>query len=239
METLKIDKQNTKMIAHRGLSGLEPENTILAFIAAGNRSYFGIETDVRITKDKKFILCHDDNLKRISGIDVKISDATYEELRSYCLYDFDSKERKEHVRLASLEEYLGICKKYDKVAVIELKEVYREEDVVNLLDTTFQYLKEENVIFISFYLKNLQYIRKYNSNVKIQFLTSDFDKAILNELRKLEAGLDINYHQLSKEIVETCHKYGIEVNVWTVNNPIEAYLLLTWNINYITSNVLE
>ncbi len=63
METLKIDKQNTKMIAHRGLSGLEQENTVLAFIAAGNRSYFGIETDVRITKDKKFILCHDDNLK--------------------------------------------------------------------------------------------------------------------------------------------------------------------------------
>ena len=239
METLKIDKQNTKMIAHRGLSGLEPENTVLAFIAAGNRSYFGIETDVRITKDKKFILCHDDNLKRISGFDVKISDATYEELRSYSLYDFDSKERKEYVRLASLEEYLSVCKKYDKVAVIELKEVYREEDVVNLLDTTFQYLKEENVIFISFYLKNLQYIRKYNSNVKIQFLTSDFNKAILNELRKLEAGLDINYHKLSKEIVETCHKYGIEVNVWTVNNPIEAYLLLTWNIDYITSNVLE
>ncbi len=239
METLKIDKQNTKMIAHRGLSGLEQENTVLAFIAAGNRSYFGIETDVRITKDKKFILCHDDNLKRISGFDVKISDATYEELRSYSLYDFDSKERKEYVRLASLEEYLSVCKKYDKVAVIELKEVYREEDVVNLLDTTFQYLKEENVIFISFYLKNLQYIRKYNSNVKIQFLTSDFNKAILNELRKLEAGLDINYHQLSKEIVETRHKYGIEVNVWTVNNPIEAYLLLTWDIDYITSNVLE
>ena len=49
--TEKVNLANVQMIAHRGVSGLERENTNAAFIAAGNRSYYGIETDVHRTKD--------------------------------------------------------------------------------------------------------------------------------------------------------------------------------------------
>ena len=49
MNTIKMSTPKPLMIAHRGLSGLEKENTNAAFIAAGNRSYYGIETDVRKT----------------------------------------------------------------------------------------------------------------------------------------------------------------------------------------------
>ena len=49
MDTIKIEKKNTLMVAHRGVSGLEKENTLAAFIAAGNRSYYGVETDVHRT----------------------------------------------------------------------------------------------------------------------------------------------------------------------------------------------
>ena len=56
METLKIEKNNVKMIAHRGLSGLEKENTAVAFVAAGNKSFYGIETDIHLTKDNVFVV---------------------------------------------------------------------------------------------------------------------------------------------------------------------------------------
>ena len=59
MNTIKIaDKKQTLMVAHRGCSGLERENTNAAFVAAGNRSYFGIETDIHKTLDGKFIIIH-------------------------------------------------------------------------------------------------------------------------------------------------------------------------------------
>ena len=61
MDTLKIAKENVKMIAHRGLSGLEKENTIAAFIAAGNRTYYGTECDIHLTKDNVFVVCHDES----------------------------------------------------------------------------------------------------------------------------------------------------------------------------------
>ena len=60
MDTIKFDKKNTLMVAHRGLSGIEKENTNTAFVAAGNRSYFGIETDVHKTLDGKYVVFHDD-----------------------------------------------------------------------------------------------------------------------------------------------------------------------------------
>ena len=66
MNTIKIHSNAVKMIAHRGLSGIERENTCPAFVAACNRSYYGVETDVHITKDGKFIIIHDETTERIT-----------------------------------------------------------------------------------------------------------------------------------------------------------------------------
>ena len=68
-DTVKLDKRGSGvlMVAHRGLSGLETENTQCAFVAAANRSYYGIETDVHVTKDGRYVISHDGNLSRVSG----------------------------------------------------------------------------------------------------------------------------------------------------------------------------
>ena len=67
MDTVKISHGNTKMIAHRGLSGIEQENTNAAFVAAGNRSYYGIETDVHRTADGQYVIIHDDTTARVTN----------------------------------------------------------------------------------------------------------------------------------------------------------------------------
>ena len=58
MNTIKLNCENKPlMVAHRGCSGLERENTNAAFVAAGNRSYWGIETDVHKTvEDRKSVV---------------------------------------------------------------------------------------------------------------------------------------------------------------------------------------
>ena len=75
------------MVAHRGVSGLERENTVAAFLAAGNRSYYGMETDIYRTNDGNFILNHDGNLMRIAGENLKVEEASYETLRRITLDD--------------------------------------------------------------------------------------------------------------------------------------------------------
>ena len=66
MDTIKINKGAVKMVAHRGASGLERENTVPAFLAAGNRSYFGIETDIHRTADGKYVVIHDETTSRVT-----------------------------------------------------------------------------------------------------------------------------------------------------------------------------
>ena len=69
VDTIHIDSGNVKMIAHRGLSGLERENTNAAFVAAGMRSYFGIETDIHRTADGQFVVFHDDTTTRLTEVE--------------------------------------------------------------------------------------------------------------------------------------------------------------------------
>ena len=70
MDTIKIENKAVKMVAHRGLSGIEKENTCSAFVAACNRAtYFAVETDVHRTVDGQFVIFHDDNTARV-GLDI-------------------------------------------------------------------------------------------------------------------------------------------------------------------------
>ena len=105
MDTIKIDKNNVKLIAHRGVSGIERENTAAAFVAAGNRSYYGIETDVHVTKDGKFVIIHDDDTQRVYGEAFSVEDSDFSLLRSLRLTDKNG-EKREDLCLPEPGEYL-------------------------------------------------------------------------------------------------------------------------------------
>ena len=82
-----------RFYAHRGMHDnitIAPENSIGAFKLAIENQY-GIELDVRLTKDNIPVVFHDAALKRVCGLDKSVRDLTFEELNS--LYLFDSNER--------------------------------------------------------------------------------------------------------------------------------------------------
>lgn len=81
------------LIAHRGLfdnDGGIPENSMDAFAHAVANGY-GIETDIRLTKDGEIVIHHDDSLKRLCGEDKKVYDLSLVELREYNLLGTDQK----------------------------------------------------------------------------------------------------------------------------------------------------
>ena len=62
-------------LIHRGISRIYPENTIGAIrTALQHNGYDGVETDLRLTKDNKWILIHDDKLSKITNQNVYIND---------------------------------------------------------------------------------------------------------------------------------------------------------------------
>ncbi len=243
MNTLKLDKadRKVKMVAHRGVSGLETQNSAAAFVAAGNRSYFGIETDVHVTSDGKYIIIHDDNPVNISGDDMNVEQTEYDVLRSLILYDIDGgKKTRRDLVLPSLREYIRICRKYEKICVLELKNQMDEQTVVGIVDEIRSECYLESVIFISFSYENLVILRNLLPNAKLQYLTGEApDERLLAKLNAYSLDLDIIWTSLSREGVEFMHENGIEVNCWTVDDLTVAATLADWGVDYITTNIIE
>ena len=85
MDTIRIPRSEVKLVAHRGLSGIETENTCAAFIAAGNRDYYGIETDTHRTADGAYVVIHDDRTGRVAFEDIPVEASTLEQLQAVAL----------------------------------------------------------------------------------------------------------------------------------------------------------
>ena len=242
MNTIKIDKQgsNVKMIAHRGLSGLERENTCAAFVAAGNReTYWGIETDIHCTADGKYVIIHDDTTTRVSGVEMTVEETDFATLRSLRLLDRESETPRWDLVLPTLEEYIGICKKYNKIAVLELKNPMPEACVMEIIKAVEAMGYADKLVVISFAWENMVLLRKNFPNQKAQFLLSKWDDKWLAELQKYSLGLDIKHTAITAELVEKIHSIGQEVNCWTVDDPADAARVIECGVDYITTNILE
>ena len=237
-DTIHVNLPGVRMVAHRGVSGLERENTCAAFVAAGNRSYFGVETDIHRTADGQYIVFHDDNLVRLLGDERVVEEMRFDELRALRLTDLDGHARGD-LLLPTLEEYVHICKKYDKDCVLEIKNHFEPEDIDNVIAIIRGIGWLERTIFISFDLPNMLCIRERLPQQRAQYLVSTFGDDLLDILTSHHLDLDIKYSSLSAEQVRACHEAGIEVNVWTVNEAADAERLAGYGVDFITSNILE
>lgn len=247
MDTVKISSGITRMIAHRGLSGLETENSIPAFIAAGNRSYYGIETDVHVTKDGRFIVLHDDSTGRVAKDNVKVEESAYSLVRKIILRDLcpaagqgytESADRQDLI-IPSLTEYISICRKYDKTCILELKNEFLPEDIRRLAEEIRGLGYLEHVTFISFALNNMINLRNLLPGQELFYLAGAYSDGMIDVLRRHRLHLDIYYKALTKEIVDTLHETGIQINCWTCDSKEEAERLVSWGVDFITSNILE
>lgn len=241
MDTVKVQKGNVKMVAHRGLSGIERENTCAAFVAAGNRDYFGIETDVHRTADGAYVVIHDDRTGRVAFEDISVEGSTLEQLQNIAIKDKDEMPRSD-LKIPTLDEYLKICAKYGKIPVLELKNDFPKADVENIVAIVKQHMTLENIIFISFSYQNMIYLRELEKDARLQYLcggSAKVDEALVAKLKDYDLDLDIYWKVLDEAGVKLLHDNGIEINVWTVDDPAVAEQLITWGVDYITSNILQ
>ena len=239
MNTIRFEKGQVSVVAHRGLSGLEKENTVAAFIAAGNRSYYGIETDIHRTADGHFVVCHDDTLERVAGESINVEEATLAQIQGVVLFDLDGTKNRQDLRPCTLEDYIGVCKKYEKHCVLELKSDFTEEETAKFIDIirSMDYL--EQVTFISFSYENLVKVRAILPEQSVQFLFREVSDEIFDRVVADRMDVDVKHIGLTAESVKRFHDAGLAVNCWTVNDKETAEALVAMGVDYITTNILE
>lgn len=242
MNTIKLNTSgtNVKLIAHRGLSGLETENSAAAFVAAGNReSYYGIETDIHRTLDGKFVIFHDDNTKRVCVDSMVVEETTFDTLRSLRLSERDGSRNRGDLILPTLEEYISICARYEKEAVLELKNEFTASDVYKIMGMIDKMGYLDHTIIISFCLKNLIRLRKRYPNVRAQFLLSVWDDKHMDSLIKYNLDLDIKHTAVTPELCQKIHDAGKVINCWTVDTVEDGQRVMDCGVDFITTNILE
>lgn len=223
-----------KYIAHRGYSSKATENTIESALLAARANYFyGIEYDIHLTKDNKFIVHHDFTTKRLSENEVIIKDSTLNELQAVNLIDINNNNFT--MKIPLLDEYINICNKYDKVNVIEIKPIFNDEEIDLFLN---EIKKANNVIVISFNLNNLRKIRKLNSDIKLQYLTGEFNKDNFEICKDNNIDLDLQYQLITKDNMEYFKENNFIVNCWTVNNNELANEVINLKVDFITTDGL-
>ncbi len=221
------------IIAHRGLSGLYPENTLLAFREAVKWGVDGIETDVRRTRDGAIVCLHDETLDRTTNLSGKLSEYTLQEVRRA---DAGRGER-----IPTLWEALD---EIDGKAMlcIEIKEVGIEAQVVDIVRR--HPTMRHKCVIASFHAEAIKRAKKLAPEIPTQLIMSAYhplegEEALQAVLRAVEAGansLSIHYNGVSRDLLREAELRGLAIWAWTVNEEGKMRELAEMGVRAIASD---
>ncbi|MBQ3810448.1 MAG: hypothetical protein II839_06470 [Kiritimatiellae bacterium] len=241
-ETIKLSTGACRLVAHRGLSGLETENTCAAFLAAGLRGYWGIETDVHPTPDGRFVCSHDRSLRRVSGgADFDVRTHAAAESQAVPLLDPDGATRRSDLRVPLFEDYLAICRKYDRVPVVELKDGPFDLKTVRRIAALVRKAGLlDRAVFIAFDWGDCLRARKACPDNEVMHLVGGGggERPLAEHVRH-RIGADYHHPRVSPELVAAFHAAGLRVNAWIVDRLADAARLLDMGVDLITTDILE
>ena len=218
------------IIAHRGGALESTENTIGAFQRAFRIGADGIETDIRLTRDGTVVVYHDDYFGRVEGLPQAqrtrlVSEMTYGELTAQTLIPVgeDTGGR----RVPTLNDLLAQV--HGGLLNIELKRCARFDDLVK---KTIAILKGDpeldRVVLEAPDLDTAKKLRKALGNRLKLHINPEYDHTVpprdsLKQLLKFKPhSVSISYKLLARDMVESAHRAGVEVWVWTVNDTAVA-----------------
>ena len=212
-----------KVWAHRGASGVYPENTLLAFKEAIKMHSDGIELDIHLTKDGEIVVCHDETIDRTSDGKGYIKDYTLEELKQFnfnqknLIFGFEP--------IPTIQEVIALIKPTDLLLNIELKtNIFFYEGIEKkIVDLIRKEKMEDRVIFSSFNHYSILQIKKLSRKVKTAFLYMDSPIDVADYAKKhgVNALHPAFYNIQHTKEIQAAKKAKLKINVWGVNLPEE------------------
>ncbi|MDR1984325.1 MAG: hypothetical protein LBQ28_05820 [Prevotellaceae bacterium] len=223
-----------RVVAHRGAWKADnlPQNSIASFKRAIELGCAGSEFDVYLTADSVLVLNHDADLQ---GLPVETS--TLAQLQQEKLSNGET--------IALLDDILKILVSQENtLAFLEIKPsaISREHGfaaVDKILETVKRYKAEDWIMYISFDYSYLQRIKEKNPKANAAFLGET--KSINDIISDRQFGIDSHYETLkaNKDAIITAKSRGVNINVWTVNEPEDMQYFLEQNVDYITTDEPE
>jgi glycerophosphoryl diester phosphodiesterase len=195
------------ILGHRGVMGVEPENTLRSFRRAEREGLDGIELDLHLSRDGALVVMHDATVDRTTDGTGAIADLTLERLR-----ELDAGEGE---RVPVFEEVLDAVGPTLPIQA-EIKDVSAARVLAKVLAER-ELL--DRVSVLSFHDEALAEIRGLLPQVRTVLVAGRTGQDFPDRARAVGAELvSLELPKLSLDAVERCNAAGIEVMAWTVNS---------------------
>lgn len=238
-----MNLQLPRVIGHRGLAGLAPENTLPAFAAAAEHGLKFVELDAKLCASGELIVLHDNDIKRTSNGRGRAQQLTYAQLKSFDAGSwFDEKFR--GTRIPLLTEVLDFCAEKQLGVNIELKP--NRGDYAQTARAVARLLKREPIenriplLISSFSIQSLRAARDCMPHLPRSLLMERRTTLpqILSRMQELDT-CTFNYDRnlISAELVQSLRDKGIPTLIWTVNDPAEAKRLFEMGVVSVFSDL--
>lgn len=237
---------SVEIVGHRGASYDAPENTLAAIKLGWEQQADAVEFDVYLSKDGQIILSHDADTKRAAGVDKKVVEQTYQELRRLDVGAWKDKKYTGE-RIPLLSEALATIPKGKRVFI----EVKCGPEIVPELQRVLAVAKRptSETAVISFNKDVVAASKKTLPECKVYWIVSvKKDKqtgewnhsvdSLIQTAKELHAdGLDLSACDLiDRGFGDRVKASGLELLVWTVNDVKVAHQMIAAGVQGITTD---
>ncbi|WP_438450206.1 glycerophosphoryl diester phosphodiesterase membrane domain-containing protein [Lactobacillus kitasatonis] len=200
------------IISHRGVDDKNGvQNTLQSLRKTAKEKPDYVEIDVHETKDKKFIVIHDENLLKLTGVNKAPNDLTLRQLEK-----LTAKEDGYHAKLVSFDQYLEEAKRLHQKLLIEIKTTAKDSKKMlqrfnqkygkTILKNTYQVQSLDYRVVEGLHLINPRlvvfYIQPYNFTYP----------------QSVASGYSMEYSTLNSDFIWQAHLQDRPVYAWTVND---------------------
>ena len=231
------------LTAHRGLSAIEPENTLPAFKAACEAKYNYVEFDIEPTSDGKWIVMHDDDLRRTTNGHGKITERTLAEVSALKIDNGANIENYTDLRVPTFEETMALLDRYypNTKPMIEIKSIGK-----NNLDSLIEFFKDyaargRSTIVISFDKDIIDTLYKECPEQTYWLLTSELSDEAVDFCKNhgnMRAAFNGNNAKNTDSVINAAIDAGIPLAAWTVDSPATLKNLYDLGVRYFTTNCI-
>jgi glycerophosphoryl diester phosphodiesterase len=216
--------ENIQVIAHRGASRVERENTLAAYHAAARLGAHAVELDVRRTADGALVVHHDAHLP-----DGRL------------LVEIDVTEVPTEV--PSLAAALDACA--GMWVNVEIKNSVGDPDhdptqivARGVMQELHARGESQRWLISSFDMATIDRCRAIDPTVRTAFLCVEPPAGIADQLvRAGHAALHPWFGCATDDVIAACHAAGVQVNVWTVDEPTDLETLARRGVDGLCTNV--
>jgi glycerophosphoryl diester phosphodiesterase len=242
-EFLTTDAARPRVIAHRGFSGVAPENTLAAIRKAIDVGADMAEIDVLLSRDGHVVVLHDETVDRTTDGKGPVAALDLEEIRKLDAGSWFAKEFAGE-KLPTLAEVLDLVRGRILLNVEIKTEAVTPEIEGGIADRVLRLIAEremgDQVMLSSFDPEALRQARQLDASIRTASL---YDKDLQRGRSPLEImsavgsnGFNLSARQLSAEILRACHAQGRPVAVYTVDDKAKMKRLIARGVDAIFTN---